>query len=75
MLRTLLYALAILHLGPGLAFAIVAFGCDPSQPLLGELCQRDTFTVFLQLTLAAWLVLSLGLTARLVLRRRRHVRS
>lgn len=31
MLRALVYGLAILHLGPGIAFALVAFGCDPLQ--------------------------------------------
>jgi hypothetical protein len=47
MLRTLLYGLAILHLGPGIAFAVLAFGCDPSQPLLGAICQKDAISAFL----------------------------
>lgn len=69
MLRALLYGLAILHLGPGIAFAVLAFGCDPSQPLLGAICQRDAISAFIGLTLIFWLVLSVGAVALVVLRR------
>ena len=69
MLRALLYGLAILHLGPGIAFAVLAFGCDPSQPLLGAICRRDTIGAFLGLTLILWLVLGAGAVALVVLRR------
>ncbi len=67
MLRALLYGLAILHLGPGMAFALLAFGCDPSQPLLGVVCQRDTFGAFQSLTLIFWLALGVGAVALVAL--------
>ena len=70
MLRALLYGLAVLHLGPGIAFAVLAFGCDPSQPLLGALCLKDTLKTFLGLTVALWAVLGAG-SALLLWRRRR----
>jgi hypothetical protein len=70
MLRALLYGLAILHLGPGIAFAVLAFGCDPSRPILGTVCQGNTLAVFLGLTLAFWLVLGVGTAGALALRRR-----
>lgn len=56
MLRVLMYGLSILHLGPGFAFAVVAFGCDgnASSSGLEGLCQQDTFSAFIKLTLAAW---------------------
>jgi hypothetical protein len=57
LLRALIYGLAILHLGPGFAFAVVAFGCDSLDPALGAVCQQDTFALFIQLTLAAWAVM------------------
>ena len=69
MLRALLYGLAILHLGPGIAFAVLAFGCDPSQPLLGAICQKDAIGAFIGLTLVFWLVLIVGAVALVVLRR------
>jgi len=68
-IRALLYGLAILHLGPGMAFALLAFGCDPLQPFLGVLCQKDTLSAFIGLTLAFWLVLGLAAVALLTLRR------
>lgn len=57
MLRALIYGLAILHLGPGFAFAVVAFGCDTLDPILGAMCEQHTFALFIQLTLAAWAVM------------------
>lgn len=70
MLRALLYGLAILHLGPGIAFAVLAFGCDPSRPILGAVCQGSTLAVFLGLTLAFWLLLGAGTAVMLLIRRR-----
>ena len=70
MLRALIYGLAILHLGPGLAFAVLAFGCDPSQPWLGPVCQTETLRTFVVLTLVFWLMLTLGAAAQLALKRR-----
>lgn len=70
MLRALLYGLAILHLGPGIAFAALAFGCDPSQPLLGVVCEKDTLKTFLVLTLVLWVVLGVGAAVLLRMRRR-----
>lgn len=60
MFRTIVYALTLLHLGPGLAFAVLAFGCDPSAPLLGDFCQRDSMGTFVAITLAVWVVGGLG---------------
>ena len=74
MLRALLYGLAILHLGPGIAFAVLAFGCDPARPILGVVCQGNTLAVFLGLTLALWLVLGAG-TAVVLARRRRTAKG
>jgi hypothetical protein len=70
MLRALLYGLAILHLGPGIAFAVLAFGCDPSRPILGLVCQGNALKVFLGLTLVFWLLLGAGTAVMLLLRRR-----
>ena len=70
MLRALIYGLAILHLGPGLAFDVLAFGCDPSLPWLGPVCQKDTLRTFVVLTLVFWLMLSAGAVALLALKRR-----
>ena len=75
MLRALLYGLAILHLGPGIAFAVMAFGCDPSQPTLGVVCQGNTLAVFLSLTLALWLMLGVGTAVAIALRRRTAKRA
>lgn len=72
MLRALLYGLAILHLGPGIAFAVLAFGCDPSQPVLGAICQKDSISAFIGLTSIFWLVLSVGAVASVAFWRRRE---
>lgn len=55
MLRTLLGALALLHLGPGLAFAVLAFGCEGVVPALGDWCGRSQLASFALITLAVWL--------------------
>lgn len=65
MLRALIYGLTILHLGPGFAFSVVAFGCDASFPALQNICQKDAFAAFIQLTLMAWAVLIIGLLLKI----------
>jgi hypothetical protein len=70
MFRTLLLALALLHLGPGAAFALLAFGCDGAPPALaGDVCSQGVLGAFVGLTLLAWLVLGLGLAAWQLLRK------
>ncbi|MDP8568695.1 hypothetical protein [Methylophilus aquaticus] len=63
MFRALIYALSILHLGPGFAFAVVAFGCDSSLSWFESICQQDTFSAFIKLTLGAWAVMIVVLLA------------
>jgi len=64
MFRKLLVGLALLHLGPGAAFALLAFGCDGNAPALaGGICGKGVFAAFAGLTLLAWLVMGLGLAA------------
>jgi hypothetical protein len=73
MFRKLLLALALLHLGPGLAFALLAFGCDGTPPALtGGVCDGGGLGGFLWLTLLAWLLLGLGLAAWAALQRARN---
>jgi hypothetical protein len=67
MLRALIYGLAILHLGPGFAFAVLAFGCDTLDPVLGAMCQQDTFALFIKLTLAAWAAMIAGLAIKIII--------
>jgi hypothetical protein len=74
MLRALVYGLAILHLGPGIAFALLAFGCEGPNPHLAALCGKDALPSFALLTAAVWLVLGLGLAALLLVRRARRSR-
>ncbi len=63
MLRALIYGLSILHLGPGFAFAVVAFGCDSSLSWFESICLQDTFSAFIKLTLGAWAVMIVVLLA------------
>ncbi len=63
MLRAFLYGLTILHLGPGFAFALLAFGCDGATPYLGAVCGKSVFSSFALLTAGGWLIMSLGLAA------------
>ena len=65
MIRTLLYALAVLHLGPGIAFAVLAFGCDSGLPLLDALCGKSEMWSFAVLTGGRWVVLGVGAFVRL----------
>jgi hypothetical protein len=71
MFRALIYGLAILHLGPGIAFAVMAFGCEPPEPYLGTVCGKSGLSSFGWLTVGAWATLLVGLAAvRLVQRAR-----
>jgi hypothetical protein len=63
MLRALIYGLTLLHLGPGLAFALLAFGCDGQPPAIGPVCSMGVFEGFAWLTLGAWVVLGAGALA------------
>lgn len=72
MFRKLLLALALLHLGPAAAFALLAFGCDGSAPALGRsICGRGELAAFAWLTLLAWLLMGLGLAALHLLQKAR----
>ena len=75
MLRGLIYGLAILHLGPGIAFAVLAFGCDPVRPLLGAVCRTDALGAFMGLTLTLWIVLGVAAVALAAFRRREATRA
>jgi hypothetical protein len=68
-LRGLIYCLSILHLGPGFAFAVVAFGCDGNASSAGleSICQQDTFAAFIKLTLAAWGVMVAALLMKIII--------
>jgi hypothetical protein len=63
MLRVLIQGLAILHLGPGIAFALLAFGCDDVTPLLGAICGTGVLSSFVRITAVAWVILLVGLVA------------
>jgi hypothetical protein len=63
MLRTLIHGLVILHLGPGIAFALLAFGCEGPAPVLGAACTRDTVSSFALLTAGSWSILLAALGA------------
>jgi ABC-type antimicrobial peptide transport system permease subunit len=75
MLRALIYGLAILHLGPGVAFALLAFGCGQPGPLLGALCDSNPLSSFALLTAAAWVLMLVGLAAMYAVRRARYSRG
>jgi hypothetical protein len=71
-MRALAWGLTLLHLGPGLAFALLAFGCDGEAPGLAALCARGLAASFGLLTAASWALLGAVLAAAwLVLRARR----
>ena len=63
MLRALIYAITLLHLGPGVAFALLAFGCDGDPPAIGEVCRNGTFASFAALTAGGWIVMGTGFGA------------
>jgi hypothetical protein len=71
MLRALVYGLTLLHLGPGLAFAVLAFGCEGTAGVLGALCSRPVLPTFAALTLGAWVILGAALAAVLLVRHAR----
>jgi hypothetical protein len=58
MLRIFVHGLVILHLGPGLAFLALAFGCEGDDALLGSLCGRHEVRSFILITMATWVVLA-----------------
>jgi len=63
MLRALIYGLTLLHLGPGLALALLAFGCDGQPPAIGPVCTVGIFKGLAWLTFGAWVVLGAGAVA------------
>lgn len=71
MIRALVHGLVILHLGPGIAFALLAFGCDGPQPALGAICGQAVFASFAKLTAGSWVILGLGLVSMLLVLRTR----
>jgi hypothetical protein len=71
MLRTILTGIALLHLGPGIAFLLLAFGCDGAEPALGQACRGGIFETFGLFTLASWLVIGAAWGALALVRRRR----
>jgi hypothetical protein len=71
MLRALLYGLTVLHLGPGIAFALLAFGCEEPTPYLGPICGESAVSSFAQLAAVAWLILLIGLGAAFLVQRAR----
>lgn len=72
MFRALVYGLTILHLGPGLAFALLAFGCGEPDPFLRSVCGRSGLASFVWLTLGTWVLLLVGLVATRLVQRARQ---
>ena len=72
MLRALVSGLTILHLGPGFAFALLAFGCEEPEPYLRFVCASDGLSSFGLLTVGAWVVLLVGLAAISLVQRARR---
>jgi hypothetical protein len=66
MLRTLFHGIAVLHLGPAIAFALLAFGCDGVDPALGRWCAAGSMKFFAVATLASWV--GLGAISAVILR-------
>lgn len=71
MLRPLLYGLTLLHLGPGIAFALLAFGCDGERPAIGEVSTMSVFSSFATLTVGTWVVVGSGMVAAVLVARAR----
>jgi len=63
MLRALVYGLTLLHLGPGFAFALLAFGCEEPAALLGSVCAMSALDSFATLTAGSWFVFGVGALA------------
>ena len=57
MSRALIKAIALFHLGPGIAFLLLAFGCDGIDPSLGSACSGGALRSFGVLTLLSWLAI------------------
>jgi hypothetical protein len=55
--RIVVYALAVLHLGPRGAFALLAFGCDVPHPLVGSMCSGRSMRFYVIVTRCSWVVL------------------
>lgn len=72
MIRSLLVGIGILHLGPGIAFALLALGCDGDELLIAARCAQGGLTGFAQLTALVWLLLVLGLGMQTLLDRARR---
>jgi len=71
MLKSLLVGLTLLHLGPGIAFALLAFGCEGPEPWLRGVCGPKPLASFAALTAVSWLVLGTGFAAWWLLQRSR----
>jgi len=69
MMRSLFYGLTVLHLGPGIAFGLLAFGCERPAPALGAVCSMGALGSFALLTVGSWLILSAGLASVQLVRR------
>jgi hypothetical protein len=72
MLKSLLVGLTLLHLGPGIAFALLAFGCEGSEPWLRGVCAPRPLASFAGLTVVSWLVLGAGIVVWQLLQRSRR---
>ncbi len=69
MFRAIVVGLTVLHLGPGLAFVLLAFGCDSEFLNLAPRCGQGVASTFAILTLCAWAIMGLGLLAWRMVRR------
>jgi hypothetical protein len=69
LLRPILTGIALFHLGPAIAFVLLAFGCEGSEPALGQACRGSIFETFGLFTLASWLVIGAMLGVRALFRR------
>ena len=58
MIRTLIAALTIFLLGPGLAYAALALGCDANGGGIPLVCGHNVLLSFVGLTVIDWLLMS-----------------
>lgn len=58
--RLMIFGLAVLHLGPAVAFGIHAFGCDGFSPALGVGYCEPMVSSFVWTTVAAWGAMALA---------------
>lgn len=75
MLRPLLYGLTLLHLGPGIAFVLLAFGCDGEPPAIGAVCTMNVLSSFATLTVGGWVVAGTGMAAAVLVARARSANA